>query len=52
MVVPHTFEMWQDHDSIQESFVKIRPICIYCGGRVLEDTGIICSECLRKDKEE
>lgn len=52
MVVPYTFDTWQDHDSIQESFIKTRPICICCGSRVLEDSGIICRECLGKIKED
>lgn len=52
VVVPHTFDTWQDHDSMQEAFIKSRPICIRCGGRVLEDLGIICKQCLEKDKEE
>lgn len=46
------FERWQDHDSVQEVIMKSRPICICCGGRVLEGTGIICMDCLGKDKEE
>ena len=47
----HTFEMWQDHDRVQEVIIKSRPICICCGGRVLEDKGIICKECLENDRK-
>lgn len=46
------FERWEDHDSVQEVIMKSRPICICCGGRVLEGLGIICKQCLEKDKEE
>lgn len=52
MVVPYTFETWQDHDNIQESFIRTRPICICCGGRVLEGLGVVCKQCLKKDKED
>ncbi len=49
---PHTFETWQDHDSIQEFFIKTRPICVCCGGRVLKNSGIMCMECQEKVKED
>lgn len=50
--LPFSFDTWDDHDNMQEIFIKSRPICICCGGRVLDDTGIICKECLGKDKED
>lgn len=48
----YAFDRWEDHDSIQEAFIKTRPFCICCGGRVLEGTGIVCKECLNKNKED
>lgn len=46
------FERWQDHDRVQEAIMKSKPICICCGGRVLEGLEIICKECLRIEQEE
>lgn len=46
MILPHTFDTWQDHDSVQEVFIKSKPICIRCGGRILEGVGAICKDCL------
>lgn len=42
------FDVWQDHDRVQEVIIRSRPICICCGGRILEDIGIVCKECIEK----
>lgn len=52
-MLAYKFETWQDHDSIQEAFVKHRPVCMCCGGRILgEVLGVFCEECIKKIKEE
>ncbi len=43
------FEVFEDHDQLQQAWLMSRPVCPVCRG-IIMGNGNICEECERKKK--